>query len=103
MRSSKFLINVRFQPAFLAENVRHDVGPAKIAQLQGAAFDHGAESQYDGQGGLRFQPLGEALAKPTASSADPNLLPPRSMVGQLPLEQPIGVRIPGGQPIKSIT
>ena len=26
------------------------------------------------------------------------LLPPRSMVGQLPLEQPIGVRIPGGQP-----
>jgi hypothetical protein len=28
------------------------------------------------------------------------LLPPRSMVGQLPLEQPIGVRIPGGQPIQ---
>jgi hypothetical protein len=27
-------------------------------------------------------------------------LPPRSMVGQLPLEQPIGVRIPGGQPNK---
>ena len=27
------------------------------------------------------------------------LLPPRSMVGQLPLEQAIGVRIPGGQPI----
>jgi hypothetical protein len=26
-------------------------------------------------------------------------LPPRSMVGQLPLEQHIGVRIPGGQPI----
>ena len=26
-------------------------------------------------------------------------LPPRSMVGQLPLEQPIGVRIPGGQPM----
>jgi hypothetical protein len=26
------------------------------------------------------------------------LLPPRSMVGQLPLEQHIGVRIPGGQP-----
>src|SRR6202167_1018514 len=25
-------------------------------------------------------------------------LPPRSMVGQLPLEQHIGVRIPGGQP-----
>jgi hypothetical protein len=28
-------------------------------------------------------------------------LPPRSMVGQLPLEQHIGVRIPGGQPIGS--
>jgi hypothetical protein len=26
------------------------------------------------------------------------LLPPRSMVGHLPLEQVIGVRIPGGQP-----
>jgi hypothetical protein len=26
-------------------------------------------------------------------------LPPRSMVGQLPLEQHIGVRIPGGQPV----
>ena len=28
-------------------------------------------------------------------------LPPRSMVGQLPLEQHIGVRIPGGQPVDS--
>jgi len=27
-------------------------------------------------------------------------LPTRSMVGQLPLEQHIGVRIPGGQPNK---
>lgn len=26
-------------------------------------------------------------------------VPPRSMVGHLPLEQAIGVRIPGGQPI----
>ena len=29
------------------------------------------------------------------------VLPPRSMVGQLPLEQHIGVRIPGGQPAES--
>ena len=29
------------------------------------------------------------------------LLPPRSMVGQLTLDQHIGVRIPGGQPIFS--
>ena len=28
----------------------------------------------------------------------PSLLPTRSTVGQLPLEQHIGVRIPGGQP-----
>ena len=28
-------------------------------------------------------------------------LPPRSMVGQLTLDQHIGVRIPGGQPVKS--
>ena len=27
------------------------------------------------------------------------LLPPRSMVGQLTLDQHIGVRIPGGQPL----
>ena len=27
-------------------------------------------------------------------------LPPRSMVGQLTLDQHIGVRIPGGQPIR---
>jgi hypothetical protein len=31
-----------------------------------------------------------------------HLLPPRSMVGQLPLEQHIGVRIPGGQPASFI-
>jgi hypothetical protein len=31
---------------------------------------------------------------------EPRLVPPRSMVGQLPLEQHIGVRIPGGQPIR---
>jgi hypothetical protein len=30
-------------------------------------------------------------------------LPPRSMVGQLPLEQHIGVRIPGGQPMSGLS
>ena len=29
-----------------------------------------------------------------------DLLPPRSMAGQLTLDQHIGVRIPGGQPIR---
>src|SRR6266567_6543594 len=32
---------------------------------------------------------------------DAHLLPPRSTAGQLTLDQHIGVRIPGGQPIKS--
>src|SRR5208282_4329955 len=36
--------------------------------------------------------------RPQAEPRISRLLPPRSMVGQLPLEQPIGVRIPGGQP-----
>ena len=33
-----------------------------------------------------------------ASNFGSRVLPPRSMVGHLPLEQVIGVRIPGGQP-----
>jgi Polysulphide reductase, NrfD len=40
--------------------------------------------------------LGLALIIRRVTSA---ALPPRSMVGQLPLEQHIGVRIPGGQPL----
>ena len=39
------------------------------------------------------------LASPAARRANLRLLPLRSMVGQLPLEQHIGVRIPEGQPI----
>jgi hypothetical protein len=39
---------------------------------------------------------------PAAEAPYSCLLPPRSMVGQLTLDQHIGVRIPGGQPIKSI-
>jgi hypothetical protein len=41
----------------------------------------------------------EKLAESPASCF--TALPPRSMVGQLPLEQHIGVRIPGGQPVDS--
>ena len=68
---------------------------------RGGKFDRGAESPYDEKVGLeqccalrRLEPmrLSDGLVKRT-------LVPPRSMVGQLPLEQPIGVRIPGGQPI----
>ena len=40
----------------------------------------------------------QALVNLAKSRANPRLLPLRSMVGQLPLEQHIGVRIPEGQP-----
>ena len=40
-----------------------------------------------------------AYANTAARQACAFLLPPRSMVGQPPLERHIGVRIPGGQPI----
>ena len=40
----------------------------------------------------------QVMADMAARSSFLPLLPPRSMVGQLPLEQHIGVRIPGGQP-----
>ena len=41
-----------------------------------------------------------AVAAPTRPQVEYacRLLPPRSMVGQLTLDQHIGVRIPGGQP-----
>jgi hypothetical protein len=45
----------------------------------------------------------EAHYQPVAGRLSPSLilrfLPVRSMVGQLPLEQHIGVRIPDGQPL----
>jgi hypothetical protein len=41
-----------------------------------------------------------APASLAARRANPRILPLRSMVGQLPLEQHIGVRIPEGQPNK---
>ena len=44
----------------------------------------------------------QAPAQPASRRANPRLLPPRSMVGQLPLEQHIGVRIPGGQPKRTL-
>ena len=43
-----------------------------------------------------------SMVKSVARELYPRLLPPRSMVGQLTLDQHIGVRIPGGQPNKSI-
>ena len=63
-------------------------------------FDRGGESPYDEKVGLR---VSSALPRPEPMRVRDELLklklvPPRSMVGQLPLEQPIGVRIPGGQP-----
>ena len=61
-------------------------------------FDRHGESPYDEQVGiLRMAPAG--LRRPGFEPRFPRLLPLRSMVGQLPLEQHIGVRIPEGQPL----
>ena len=62
-------------------------------------FDRDGECPYDEKVGLGVRR--PAAVRPMRLSNEPGeieLLPPRSMVGQLPLEQPIGVRIPGGQP-----
>ena len=69
-------------------------------ETQRGAFDRGRESPYDGQVGLRC-PAPCCEPDQCGLKREPlnlRLLPPRSMAGQLPLEQPIGVRIPGGQP-----
>ena len=47
---------------------------------------------------LRARRPAVSQANPAARRAIIRLLPPRSMVGQLTLDQHIGVRIPGGQP-----
>ena len=57
-----------------------------------------AKSPYDKQvGSCHVQPWICALEM--KSARDLRVLPPRSMVGQLTLDQHIGVRIPGGQPV----
>jgi hypothetical protein len=62
-------------------------------------FDHGAESLYHERvGNLRQASESGICQCGFETKVRQVLLPPRSMVGQLPLEQPIGVRIPGGQP-----
>ena len=61
-------------------------------------FDPTAESKYDNQVvpcAFGVLPLTWSLSEVVHA---PHMLPPRSMVGQLTLDQHIGVRIPGGQP-----
>ena len=61
-------------------------------------FDQNGDSPYDEKVG--FEHLAPfRFARPVRLQDRFLLLPPRSMVGHLPLEQVIGVRIPGGQPI----
>ena len=63
-------------------------------------FDPTTQSTYDGQVGFGARRPAVAQATPAARIESAFLLlPPRSMVGQPPLERHIGVRIPGGQPI----
>ena len=71
----------------------------RLPRLGRCAFDPARRSPYDDQVGMH--PSAPCRASPMAASLSPTvsrLLPPRSMVGQLTLDQHIGVRIPGGQP-----
>ena len=70
-----------------------------LRQRRQAGFDGGGECSYDEQVGFS----GPALCRGRSrygrkTSLAFRLLPLRSTVGQLPLEQHIGVRIPEGQP-----
>ena len=60
-------------------------------------FDQTGDSPYDEKVGLRCGTLPNYCQQGCENGFF--LLPLRSMVGQLPLEQHIGVRIPEGQPI----
>src|SRR5271165_4298501 len=50
---------------------------------------------------LMAQSYNQVSGRVQAQPRRPQSLPPRSTAGQLTLDQHIGVRIPGGQPIKS--
>ena len=77
---------------------RPELGAASRSLL--CRFDHAGESPYDEQVGLSCPAFCRGCGqygcktKPRTS----RLLPPRSMAGQLTLDQHIGVQIPGGQP-----
>ena len=62
-------------------------------------FDPAMASLYDKQVGECAAPAAQVGANLASSSCFSHVLPPRSMAGQLTLDQHIGVRIPGGQPI----
>ena len=64
----------------------------------GAEFDRQKDCPYDEKVGIQSRILCLAGSTRLQDGLYSRLLPPRSMVGQLPLEQHIGVRIPGGQP-----
>ena len=57
------------------------------------------KSPYDEQVGFAARRPPRLVPRKAPGRDASRLLPLRSMVGQLPLEQHIGVRIPEGQPI----
>ena len=61
-------------------------------------FDPAMTRLYDKQVGECAAPAAQVGANPASSLRFSHMLPPRSMAGQLTLDQHIGVRIPGGQP-----
>ena len=65
-------------------------------QIASASLGRGSAPYRGGWIGTALTGSGHALTIGEVTSV---ALPPRSMVGQLPLEQHIGVRIPGGQPL----
>ena len=70
--------------------------PGKTESWKNGPFD----ALMPGKARVKFDLPRRHIIKSKMPADEPayNILPPRSMVGQLPLEQHIGVRIPGGQP-----
>ena len=64
-------------------------------------FDWLVQSSYDERVGSFASGASLGAVDADVESTDKRSLPPRSMVGQLTLDQHIGVRIPGGQPIEN--
>jgi hypothetical protein len=70
-----------------------------VNRLLQSGIDHAGESPYDEEVGFSITAPSRVDVNAAAIGCAYEL-PTRSMVGQLPLEQHIGVRIPGGQPNK---
>ena len=85
-----------------ADRARWECAPERLARAKmpgGRGFDRGRECPYDERVGSVLGTGAAPCRALRAMKQTPHLLPPRSTAGQLTLDQHIGVRIPGGQPI----